>query len=196
MRFMWILVACLAAGTSVAVADPLDVYVGAGLGYSTVQQSFVPVSVEEHPTGWKLFAGWRPIQMFGVEAEYVDLGSKDGSTISGGGGVLNSQRASASAVAAFLVGYLPQPLPFVDFYGKIGLASLQNNISNVATPNCGSCLIAFRNVTAVDNTRSRFAYGAGVQFKFGVPALRLEYQGISASGGDQSLLSLDLALNF
>jgi hypothetical protein len=43
---------------------------------------------------------------------------------------------------------------------------------------------------------ARFAYGAGVQFRFGAPMLRLEYQGFSASGGDQSLLSLDLAFNF
>lgn len=184
MRFVWILGACLAVGASVAVADPLDVYVGAGLGYSTVQESFVPVGVEEHPTGWKVFAGWRPIQMFGAEVEYVDLGSKDSTE-----DVINAQHASASAVAAFAVGYLPQPLPFIDFYGKVGLANLRTSISNTSMN-----LNPF--TTAVDRSQARFAYGAGVQFKFGMPAVRLEYQGFSASGGDQSLLSLDVAFNF
>jgi len=42
----------------------------------------------------------------------------------------------------------------------------------------------------------RFAYAAGMQLKFGAPAVRLEYQGFTTSGGDQSLLSLELAWNF
>jgi hypothetical protein len=45
-------------------------------------------------------------------------------------------------------------------------------------------------------TQTRLAYGAGARFKFGAPALRLEYERYPASSGDQSLLSLDLLWNF
>src|SRR5579863_6746406 len=106
MRIASWLGAAVALGASLAAhADPLDLYVGAGLGYSTVQDSsFLPATVDEHPTGWKVFAGWRPIQIFGAEVEYIDLGSKDSNY-----SVTLAQHASASAVAAFAVGYLPQP---------------------------------------------------------------------------------------
>jgi opacity protein-like surface antigen len=181
--------AALALGASLAAhADPLGFYVGAGVGESTVQSSeLLPVQVYEHPTGWKVFAGWRPIQMFGAELEYVDLGSKSNTFYNYSTGAVDYQHASASAIGAFAVGYLPQPIPFLDFYGKIGLASLHTNLSNTVSPG---------GVFTQDTSNARFAYGAGLQLKFGAPALRLEYQGFTTSGGDQSLFSLDALWNF
>ncbi len=179
----------VALGASLAAhADPLGFYVGAGVGESTVQSSeLLPLQVYEHPTGWKVFAGWRPIQMLGAELEYVDLGSKSSTYYNGATGS-DYQHASASAVGAFAVGYLPQPIPFLDFYGKVGVASLHTNISSTINPS--------GQVFTDDTSNARFAYGAGVEVKFGAPALRLEYQGFSTSGGDQSLFSLDFAWNF
>lgn len=189
MRILSWLGAAAALGASwVAHADPLGFYVGAGVGESTVQSSeLLPVQVYEHPTGWKVFAGWRPIQIFGAELEYVDLGSKNSTFFNTSSGATDNQHASASAFGAFAVGYLPQPMPFLDFYGKVGVASLHTNISNSVTPG---------EVFTDDTSNARFAYGAGVQVKFGAPALRLEYQGFTTSGGDQSLFSLDVAWNF
>lgn len=189
MRIVVCFSACAALGASLAAhADPLGFYVGAGVGQSTVQSSqLLPLQVYEHPTGWKVFAGWRPISMFGAELEYVDLGSKSNTYYNGSAGT-DYQHASASAFGAFAVGYLPQPIPFLDVYGKVGVASLHTNISN--TINLSGQVFS-------DNTsNARFAYGAGVQVKVGAPAVRLEYQGFSTSGGDQSLLSLDVAWNF
>ena len=189
MRIPSWLGAAAALGASLSAhADPLGFYVGAGVGESTVQSSqLLPLQVYEHPTGWKVFAGWRPIEMFGAELEYVDLGTKSSNFFNSSTGATDSQHASASAVAAFAVGYLPQPIPFLDFYGKLGVASLHTNISNTVTPG---------GVFSDDTGNARFAYGAGVQLKLGAPAVRLEYQGFSTSGGDQSLLSLDVAWNF
>jgi hypothetical protein len=189
MRIPSWLGAAAALGASLAAhADPLGFYVGAGVGESTVQSSqLLPVEVDAHPTGWKVFAGWRPISMFGAEVEYVDLGSKSKTFYNYSSGAVDYQHASASAVAAFAVGYLPQPLPYLDFYGKVGVASLHSNISNTVSPG---------GVFSDDTSNARFAYAAGVQMKLGAPALRLEYQGISTSGGDQSLFSLDFAWNF
>ncbi len=179
--------------------DPFGFYVGAGVGESTVQStSLFPVQVYEHPTGWKVFAGWRPIQMFGAEVEYVDLGSRTRSYTSNVNATSNSQHASASAVGAFLVGYLPQPLPYLDFYGKVGAADLHTNVSNTTTtyPLPPSCGLGCTTQSGQNTSNVRFAYAAGMQLKFGAPAVRLEYQGFTTSGGDQSLFSLDLAWNF
>jgi Outer membrane protein beta-barrel domain len=198
MRTVSFLGACLVLGMSPAWAvDPLGFYVGAGAGESTVQStSLLPVEVSEHPTGWKVFAGWRPIEMFGAEVEYVDLGSRNSTYISSAAATINSQHASASAVGAFLVGYLPQPLPYLDFYGKLGVADLHNNISNSTTAYPVSCGVPCTTQLGQNASNVRFAYAAGMQLKFGAPAVRLEYQGFTTSGGDQSLLSLELAWNF
>jgi len=175
--------------------DPLDFYVGAGAGESTLQsQAAQPLQIYEHPTGWKVFAGWRPVEMFGAELEYANLGSRNSTYV---GTQINSEHASGSAVTAFAVGYLPQPLPYLDFYGKIGLARLRTNATDSYGPNCGPHVCTqYLGFAGGDATRTEFAYAAGVQLKFGAPAVRLEYQGFTTSGGDQSLLSLDLAWNF
>ena len=182
----WLGAGCMLLATSAAWAvDPLGFYVGAGVGDSTLQSNsapFIPTSVEQHPTGWKLFGGWRPTRMFGAEAEYVDFGSKSGSSGT------SSQQASGDAVAAFVVGYLPVPVPMLDVYGKVGLGSVLRYLSY--TPSNGVAPVALNDSSTV------FGYGAGVQVKFGAPAVRLEYQGFTTSGGDQALLSLDFAWYF
>ncbi|MFZ0007050.1 MAG: outer membrane beta-barrel protein [Steroidobacteraceae bacterium] len=192
MRIVSWLGASLALVASLAAhADPLGFYVGAGVGESTVQSTqLLPVQVYEHPTGWKVFAGWRPIQMFGAELEYVDLGSKDSSY-----SPTLAEHASASAVAAFAVGYLPQPIPFLDFYGKVGVASLRTNTSTTYSGGCPA-FAGCPTGGVQDQTGARFAYAAGIELKFGAPAVRLEYQGFATSGGDQSLVSLDVLWNF
>jgi hypothetical protein len=177
--------------------DPLGFYVGAGAGESTLQStSLLPIQVYEHPTGWKVFAGWRPIQMFGAEVEYVDLGSRNSGYTSYAIATSSSQHASASAVGAFLVGYLPQPLPYLDFYGKVGLARLRTNFSSFGPNSCGTVILCPPLGGSAGGEATEFAYAAGMQVKFGAPAVRLEYQGFTTSGADQSLLSLDLAWNF
>jgi hypothetical protein len=196
MRTVSFLGACLVLGMSPAWAvDPLGFYVGAGVGESTLQsQAAEPIQIYERPTGWKVFAGWRPVQMFGAELEYANLGSRNSTYL---GTEVNSVHASGSAITAFAVGYLPQPLPYLDFYGKIGLGRLRTNNTDFYGPNCGQGVCPlFVGFVGGDTTRTEFAYAAGMQLKFGAPAVRLEYQGFTTSGGDQSLLSLDLAWNF
>jgi opacity protein-like surface antigen len=174
----WIAGAGLIVAASAAIAEPFDFYVGAGVGESTLQSNsapFIPNSIDQHPTGWKVFAGWRPIGMFGAEVEYADLGSKSS----------GPQSASGNAVAAFAVGYLPIPLPMLDVYGKVGLGNVHTSLNyNGVVP------------VGTSGSSTTFAYGAGVQVKFGAPALRLEYQGFNTSGGDQSLFTLDFLWNF
>jgi Outer membrane protein beta-barrel domain len=181
----WLGGACLALSSAAAWADSRDFYVGVGAGYSTLQSSsapFIPSSVEQHPTGWKVFAGWRPIGILGAEVEYADLGSKSGTSSS------STQHASGNAVAAYAVGYLPIPLPILDIYGKLGVGSVHTSLSYTPTQ--------VLNPVSASGSSTVLAYAAGIQLKFGAPAVRLEYQGFNTSGGDQSMFSLDFAWNF
>jgi len=193
MNTRWLLAICLAAGSSVAAADPLDLYLGTGLGYATVQQSFVPA---EHPLGWKVFGGWRPLQVFSLEAAYVDLGSRSAAIAYAEGGL--QQNISASAVAAYAVGYLPQPAPYLELYGKLGVASLRIDAREpVVCPPGAFCPASYLTPPQVsDSSRARLAYGIGLQSKLGMELVRLEYLGFNSPGGDQGLLSLDVAFSF
>ena len=196
MRLATVIIAPLALAASAATADPLNLYLGAGAGTSTIQQSYPAFAIEEHATGWKVFAGWRPLPMLGLEAEYIDLGN--GNTTVPYAEDAVQQHIAASAAAAFAVGYLPQPLPYLDFYGKLGVARLTIDATEpFVCPPYTYCPALYLTPPLVsDTTRTRIAYGAGLQVKLGALGVRLEYQGIGNRNGDESLLSLDLALTF
>jgi opacity protein-like surface antigen len=88
----------------------------------------------------------------------------------------------------FALGYLPVPLPWIDLYGKVGAARVQNNTT---AQYLGSLV-----PVVTDNTRTSVAWGAGLQFKFGMPAIRVEYERFDGEQGNDSLLTAAVTLNF
>ncbi len=184
----------LSALLGAAHADPLGLYAGAGAGQATLKED--NYGVNAHPTGWKVFVGWRPTSYFGTELDYLDLGSHTGSSATFNH--VYNLKSTAHAPALFMVGYLPLPVPLLDIYGKAGAARLSARESGSSVINCANfpaCPLLLSPVYD-GSTRTRFAYGAGAQVRFGLPALRLEYERIADSNGDRSLLSLDVLLNF
>jgi hypothetical protein len=179
--------ACLASPL-LAVADPLGAYAGASVGQSTVKAD--PLEFSKHDWGWKVLVGIRPLALLGAEIAYVDFGHPSYSL---GGGIFNAS-VRASTVEALGLVYLPIPLPFLDIYGNGGLAHLQYraNSSYVCTrpapPGC--------HFFGADYSEDRAAYGAGAQLKFDRLAARVDYERISASTGDPSLLSVGLTWTF
>jgi len=93
--------------------------------------------------------------------------------------------ASAKGAALFGVGYLPLPLPLVDVYGKLGLARLDRK-ANGGFCGVDGCGELFR----LNRQETRFAWGTGAQMRVSQLALRVEYERISASGGDPDLVSI------
>lgn len=182
--------------TSTAYAgDPLGLYVGAGVGQSQLQQNYY--QIDSHVTGWKLLAGWRPLSsFFGLELEYADLGSKDATYVIPGQTTQISTDAHATSL--FVMGYLPVPEPWLDLYAKAGAARIQQNTS--ATTTCSACFLPVGasnpSTQITDNNHTAFAWGAGLQFKFGLPALRLEYERFDGAQGNSSLLSAAVTANF
>jgi hypothetical protein len=183
-----LLVAGLAVSTAASADDSLGLYVGAGVGQSQLQQNYY--QIDSHVTGWKLVAGWRPLSFLGAEIDYADLGDKS----------VNYQlfthiSTKARATSLFGVGYLPVPMPWLSLYGKLGATRVEADTQESYT---GGCPVGGCGVTSAttDSTSTKLAWGAGAEFKFGLPGIRVEYERLNGPQGDNALLSVAVTLNF
>jgi hypothetical protein len=96
------------------------------------------------------------------------------------------------AATLFGVGYLPLPVPFLDLYGKVGIAKLDTR----EQVELGlDVLPGYANIIQ-NQWSTNLAYGAGLQGKFGQFALRAEYERINARGGDPALSSVGIFWKF
>ena len=174
--------ALLACTVGRAEADETGLYLGAGITQSQIDHVFGFGShLRVDDTAWKGFIGFKPpVFPLGLEADYIDLGSR---TRNFG---FDAGHADAKAFAGFAVGYLPLPLPFVDVYGKAGAARWQFK-GYTTTPSLFS----------VDDRGTDFAWGAGTQFHFQQLAVRVEYEGFDIRNTDGArLLTLGAAFYF
>jgi opacity protein-like surface antigen len=190
-----LLCCALATGAPAFADDLLGIYVGAGVSRSDLRQDYY--QIDAHATGWKLLAGWRPISLLGVEAEYTDLGSKGVNTYADSTHV----STDATATAAYVLGYLPVPLPWIDVYGKLGAARVKANTSayptGVSPPAClPGDICAPSTPVSNDNSKTSVAWGAGLQFKWGHWATRLDYERFDGSQGDPAALAAEFLFNF
>lgn len=205
-----------ALGATSAVAsdpNPLGFYLGGAVGQSNVRANEVagfgasqetdgvPLGFDEHHIGWKLDVGLRPISPVGVEMAYVDFGHPAalGNLYGNATGLRTQIDAHPKAFELSALGYLPLPLPLVDVYAKAGIARLQNEVNArvACVANLGGCppTRAFAPFV-LNETSARFAYGAGMQTRLLPFLLRVEYERISASGGNPDLISIGLAWAF
>ncbi len=188
-------------GSAAALAEnPLGLYVGAGAGYSTIRSDApdygYPGYFDDRQAAWKGIVGIKPpLLPVGLEAEYLDFGQPGHHD-----GNYNAEDSHPRAAALFAIGYLPIPLPFVDFYGKAGAARLKTTV-NPLVSNCDAatqdCTGVTPSVFRRDVTDTKFAYGAGVQsrFAFGL-AVRAEYERIASSYGDPDAITVSATWTF
>ncbi|MBS0394826.1 MAG: outer membrane beta-barrel protein [Proteobacteria bacterium] len=184
--------ASLTLASAAALADgALSPYLGGGAGQAQLRADPLPgydgTSLSDHRSGWTAVVGLRPLSMLGVELQYTDFGRLTrtiASPVVVGTAVTGT--ASAKGTIASAVGYLPLPVPFLDVYGKAGVARLQTAVSAYRSA-CEVQLDCFPFPASRSDTSSRFAYGAGAQFKLRALAFRVEYDRVSAPGGDPSL---------
>jgi hypothetical protein len=207
-------VGATAASTPVLADDLLGFYVGAAFGQSHVRTSKEIIGdtnfdydFDATHSAWKLTAGFRPIAPFGVEVEYLDFGNASGSGNVGFGGLT---QADAKAMALFGVGYLPLPVPFLDVYGKLGVARLHTTVSEVAPvpvdapPSLSAacpvgvqpCGLPGEVALTLSDWTTNVAFGVGVQGKFGPLAIRAEYERLGGSGDSPDLLSFGATWTF
>jgi hypothetical protein len=197
----------LALGTTCAstrvLAEDLGLYVGAALGEAHVRtekgisgDTGYDYRFDGQHSAWKVTAGIRPISPLGVELEYIDFGNPTAGLSDIGLGGLT--KADQKAVTLFGLGYLPLPVPFLDVYGKLGIARLRTTTTEISpVPFCPvnalPCGAATFNMS---DWSTNVAYGAGVQGKIGTLAIRAEYERISASSGNPDIFSLGVTWTF
>ncbi len=188
-------------------SNPLGVYVGAGLGLSTIRQDSMVdtggVGMVRGTEGWDAFLGIRPLPYLGAEIGYLDFGSAHRYEYTPEVGPSNDEsrlHESADAPVAFAVGYIPLR-PWWDLYLKAGGARLHKSW-NFDTPiacDLNTCS-PFPGSSAGAASDWDFAYGVGTQVNFGHVAWRLEYERVNAtgneSGGDPDLLSVGVSWTF
>lgn len=190
-----LLVTALALGASVAEANNGLFYFGAGITSNHANKIQVQGIDNYFPnidsTSWEVFAGIRPINLFAVEADYLDLGSQANTfqtplSCASGYGCAATWKSDAKAFAGYAVGFLPIPLPYLDVYGKAGLAryKLNGTITIANVPNGSS---------AYSDNGTVFTWGAGVQAHIGIIGGRLEYEGFNKAS--TSVFSLSVFLN-
>jgi hypothetical protein len=184
-----LLVTALLLGASAAQADNGLFYLGAGIssnklgGFTNSGVSFPEIN----GTSWKGFAGFRPISWFGVEADYLDLGSQTVTqpcTDCCMAACRISNHSDAQAFAAYALGFLPIPVPFLDIYGKAGLTRWKLNGSSE------NGLVAF------SDRGTEFAWGVGAQAHVGKIGGRLEYESFNIPNTNGAhVFSLSVFLN-
>jgi hypothetical protein len=188
-----LLAIALALGASAAQADNGSFYLGAGISKDKLSDivnagtNFADID----STSWKVYAGLRPLSVFAIEADYLDLGSQTnrvppgvGTCPVGGCPVFHSD---AKAFAGYAVGFLPIPLPFLDVFGKAGLARWKLN---------GSSLSPLAPPSSFSNSGTEFAWGVGTQVHVGNFGARLEYENFRIPGTNgANVVSLEVFLN-
>ena len=181
----------LGAAPAAFADNPLGLYVGAGVGESTVRSDDYDFGYREHFSdhhfAWKAIVGVRPISPVGAEFEYIDFGHPGGDGNDYYYDAYNGPDTHPRAAALFAVGYLPIPLPFIDIYGKAGVAKLHLNVDKTGTDG------GFYRDSEWD---TKFAYGAGVQSKVYGLTLRAEYERINSNYGDPDMVSVSATWTF
>jgi OmpA-OmpF porin, OOP family len=150
----------------------IDFYAGAGVGQSNADVS--APDFDEKDFGWKVFVGLRAVSYLGAELNYIDFGKP-----SGGGSELKYK-----GLAGYGLFYIPLPVPVLDVYVKAGVARVDLDVSN----------------TSFSTDDTKFAFGGGVQLKFGSFAIRGEYEqykvDVNGLKAKPTLLSLGFSKSF
>jgi len=177
-KLLALLALALAAGA--AHADDGTFYIGAGIARDNLKDITATAS-DLNSTNWKVWAGVRPVSVFAVEADYIDLGSQ---TINN---PASSTHVDYKAFAGYAVGYLPIPVPYIDVFGKAGLARWNSS---------GGSSIPGGPFFSLSDEGTQFAWGIGAQVHVGNFGGRLEYENFSIRNTNgANIVSLSVFLN-
>ena len=142
-RISWAFAAVLAIGacaasTTALAEDPLGFYVGGGVGESTIRSDDpgygLPGYYNDHQTAFQGVLGIRPLSFVGAEVEYIDFGQRQRQTTATTPTITSYFECDDSHPQVRTVLYrhgIPaaSALPFLDVYGKAGVARLADAIS-------------------------------------------------------------------
>jgi opacity protein-like surface antigen len=179
-------IALLAALAPAAMAADNGFYLGAGATQSDYGLSN-PANIDDfddEDNGFKVIAGFRPLDNFGVELNYIDHGDVTiGSDLICEPEDLCAVTAdiSSESISGYAVGFLDFPL--IDLFAKVGAAGWQ--FDGQSGPDFD-----------VDENNVDFAWGAGVWAHFGSLGARLEYERFKLVDEDLGTISLSFVYTF
>lgn len=163
-------VAVGACAAMLAMPASAQWYIGAGVGQASGSNSgnsfqagwggVVTVSGDDNKTSWKLFGGYQFTPIWGVEAQYTDLGSRNFSATDSASAVTQSGSFNAYEYSIAGTGkYWFSGTPSGWFvHGKLGITSI--NSDNVNFCFAGGCLAS----GGGNKTNAVFGIGLGHQF--------------------------------
>jgi hypothetical protein len=171
----------LASASMPALAADNGFYIGAAVGQGGVKADEVDLGAladdfDGDDTGFKVIAGFRPIEWFAVELNYVDLGTAEDTV----GGV--NVNVDTTGIDAFGVVFLP--IPVVDLFAKVGVINWDQDAS-------------VSGLGSASDDGTDLAYGVGVGVGFGSFGARLEYERFEIEDADTvDMISLGLTWTF
>jgi hypothetical protein len=172
MRKAILATALLLASTATMAADN-GIYFGASIGDANIDIDQGLAQVDSDDTGWKVIAGIRPLDWFGVEASYVNFGEAEDGPLA----------ANADGISAFGVFFVPAGP--VDVFVKGGLISFDTSVE----------VDGLGDIYREDGTD--LAYGVGVQFRLLSLAVRAEYEKFDIDDvEDANMLSIGVTYTF
>jgi hypothetical protein len=184
-------VGVVAIGTARAADNLLGLYVGGSIGRSDIHDAWAvtPRGTEDvvvRPTGWSASVGFRPLRYLGAEFQYLDFGDaqRDSTTV----------HTNAEALAAVL--YAPIPVSFFDVYAKLGPAHWHSTVNGEIFGLYCPYFITHCGQISEKQVSTDLVYGAGLQFRFGPGAVRMEYERIEAYPVYPSMYQVGLTWTF
>jgi hypothetical protein len=171
----------LLVSSGAAIAADNGFYLGGSVGNANLEiDDIAGVSEADFKgddTGYKLIAGIRPLDWFGVEAAWVDFGDAEDRIRFQNQDIPVS--IEGDGISAFAVGFLP--IGPVDLFAKGGLISWDSKISGDFDDDDGTDL----------------AYGVGAQFRVWSISVRAEYEVFDVdSVDDLSMISVGATFTF
>lgn len=178
-----LVLAALIAAPGAALAADNGFYLGLASSDVSSDFDFGPtVGAADDDRGFKGIVGFRPLDKFALEANYVDFGDTrlPLNLVCIQTPCPTEASVEAEALSVSAVGMLP--LPFVDLFARAGYARWESQVST--------------SITSTDNDGSDLTFGAGVQFRLGSFALRVEYERFKLDDDDIDLKSIGFTYTF
>ena len=145
-----------------AVAADNGFYLGAGVTSTNFKAEIDGFKDNSDDNGYKIIAGFRPLDWLAFEANYMDMGG-----IEEDGVKIDSTALTASALVLAEIG-------IVDLYARVGMANWNSDFSVQGAGN-----------TSDDGWEP--TYGAGVGVHFGSLGVRAEYERFSTEALNDQL---------
>jgi len=152
----------LAALAPSAVAADNGFYLGAGVTNTNFKAEIDGFKEDSDDNGYKIIAGFRPLNWLAFEANYMDMGG-----IEEQGLKIDSTALTASALVLAEIG-------IVDLYARVGVANWDSDFS-------------VQGVGSTSDDGWEPTYGAGIGLHFGSLGVRAEYERFSTEALDDEL---------